>query len=155
MAAANLAPEQQGKAMDEAAAACALPGATGEAQLVTRRGRQRTPKPWLMAVLCHLGIHEGQWAYAAESNCRQGRECRRCGSVHVRTKHQREWRYIRERTCEQVRSCRRCNTANGERTSHEWSESWEPKTRWWQGQKEAHRCLRCGVVEEWTVNDGD
>ena len=127
----------------------------GEAQLVTRRGRQKRPKPWLMAVLCHLGVHEGQWAYAVESHCTQGRECGRCGSVHVRTKHQREWRYMRERTCEQVRSCTRCSAANGERTSHEWSESWEPETRWWQSSKEAHRCLRCGKVEEWTVDCGD
>ena len=152
---ANPAVEQRGKAMSEAAAAGALPRATGEAQLVTRRGRQRTPKPWLMAVVCRLGMHEGQWAFVAESNCTQGRECGRCGSVHVRTKHWRVWHYIRERTCEQVRSCVRCNAANGERTSHVWSESWEPETRWWQSDKGAHRCLRCGVVEEWTVNDGD
>ena len=90
-----------------------------------------------------------------EGNCAQGRECGRCGSVHLRTRHERDWRYIRQRTCEQVRSCRRCNTTNGERTSHEWSESWEPEHRWWQGAKEAHRCLRCGVVEEWTVDNGD
>ena len=31
----------------------------GEAQLVTRRGRQRTPTPWLMAVVCRLGMHQG------------------------------------------------------------------------------------------------
>ena len=152
---ADLAVEQQGKAMDEAAAAAALPGATGEAQLATRRGRQRTPKPWLMAVLCRLGIHQGQGVYVTEGNCTQEAECGRCGSVHVGTKHQREWRYIRERTCEQVRSCSRCNAANGERTSHEWSETWEPETRWWQSEKGAHRCVRCGVVEGWTVDDGD
>ena len=123
----------------------------GEAQLVTRRGRQRTPKSWLMAVLCRLGMHGGRWAYVAEGNCTQGRECGRCGSVYVRTKHQREWRYIRKCTCEQIRSCRRCNAANGERTRHEkWSESWDVG-----GDERAHRCLRCGVVEEWTVSDVD
>ena len=146
---ADPAVKQQAKAP----AAGALPWTTGEAQLVTRRGRQRTPKPWPIAVLCHLWMHEGRWTYVAEGNCTQGRECARCGSVHARTKHQCEWRYIRERTCEQVRSCRRCNAANGERTGHEWSEPWEPETRWWQGEKGAHRCLRCGVLEEWTVND--
>jgi len=125
----------------------------GEAQLVTRRGRQRTPKSWLMAVLCRSGMHKGQWAYVAEGNCTQGRECERCGSVHVRTKHQREWRYIRERTCEQVQSCRRCNAANGERTSHEWGESWQTKSSWWQSEQRAHRCKRCGEVEEWTVDN--
>ena len=127
----------------------------GEAQLVTRRGQQRTPEPWLMALLCRLGAHQGQWAYVSEGNCTQGRECRRCGSVHLRTEHQREWRYIRERDCEQVRTCTRCAAANGKRTSHEWSGTWEPEHRWWQSEKAAHRCLRCGVVEEWTVNDGD
>ena len=153
--AAKPAAEQQGKAMDEAAAAGASPGATGAAQLVTRRGRQRTPKPWLKAVLCRLGMHAGQWAYVAKGNCTQGQECGRCGSVHVRTKHQREWRYMRERHCEQVWSCRRCNAANGERTLHSWGESWEPETSWWQNDKEAHRCLRCRVVEEWSTADCD
>ena len=147
---ADPAAEQQGKAVDEAATACALPWATGEAQLVPRRSRQRTSKSWLMAVLWRLGMHEGQWVYVAESSCTQGLECGRCGSVNVRTKHEREWRYISERTCEQARSCRRCNAANGERTLHRWSVSWEPETRWWQSDKGAHRCLRCGVVEEWT-----
>jgi len=144
-----------GRSVQARPAASAFPGATGVAQLETRRGRQRTPKPWLMAALCRLGMHEGQWAYVAEGNCTQGRKCGRCGYIHVRTKHQREWRYIREGTCEQVRSCGRCNAANGERTSHEWGETWEPETRWWQSSKGAHRCLRCGEVEEWTVNDGD
>ena len=106
------------------ASAGTLPGATGEAQLVTRRGRQRMPTPWLMGVMCRLGMHEGQWAYVAKGNCTQGRECERCGSVHVST-------------------------------NHEWSESWEIETRWWQGDKEGHRCLQCGEVEEWTVNNCD
>ena len=125
----------------------------GEAQLVTRKGWQRTPNPWPMAVLCSLWMHRGEWIYAAESNGMQGRECEMCGSVHVRTKHQREWRYIRKRTCEQVRSCGRCSAANGERTSHDWDETYDVETRWWQSSKEGHRCLRCGKVEEWSYND--
>ena len=153
--AADPAVEQQGGAMDEAAPAGAWPRATGEAELVTRRGRQRTPKPWLMAVLCRLGMYQGQWPYIAQGNCTQGRECGRCGSVHVRTRHRREWRYIREGTCEQVRSCGRCNAANGEGTSHEWGESYEVEGSWWGGSKEAHRCLRCGEYEEWSDNDYD
>ena len=153
--AADPAVEQLGKAIDEAAAACALPGATGVAQLVIRRGRQRTPKPWLMAALCRFGMHEGQWAYVAEGKCTQARECGRCGSVHVRASHQREWRYLRESTCEQVRSCGRCSDANGERTSHKWGEDYDIETRWWQGSREGHRCLRCGAEEEWNVGCGD
>ena len=136
------------------AAPASAPAASQDATL-TERGQEKARVPWYVAVLCRVGIHRGHWAYVAEGSCTQGRECERCGSVHVRTTHQREWRYIRERTCAQVRSCKRCNAANGERTSHEWSESWEVGTRWWQSGKEAHRCLRCGVVEEWTVNDGD
>ncbi len=138
---ADPAVEQQGNAM-------------GVAQLVTRRGRQKMPKPWPMAALCRLGMHRGQWAYVAKRDCTQGRECGRCGSVHVRTRHQREWRYIRERSCEQVNSCRRCNAANGEKaTTHEWGKTYDIDGRWWQGAREAHRCLRCGLMEEWTVND--
>ena len=49
-------------------AAVAFPGATDEAQLVTRRGRQRTREPWLLAVLCRLGMHGGRWAYVAKGN---------------------------------------------------------------------------------------
>ena len=126
--------EQRSKSIDEGAPA----------------PRRRVPA-W-MAVLCGLGIHEGQWVYPHEGNCTQGRGCGRCGSVHVRTKHQREWCYIRAGACGQVRSCGRCNAANGERTRHEWGETWEPETRWWQSDKMAHQCLRCGVVEEWTDN---
>ena len=118
--------------------------ATGETQLVTRRGRQRTPKPWLMAVLCRMGLHKGPWAFVAEGNCAQGRECERCGSVHVRTKHQREWVYVSEQTCEQLRTCMRCKDTNCERTKHEWSNSWIVS-----GAKMAHRCEHCGVEETW------
>ena len=141
-----------GRSAQSRAAAVALPGATGEAQLVTRRGRQRTPKPWMMAVLCRFGMHEGQWAYVAEGNCTQGRECGRCGVIQVRTKHQREWQYVGEHTCKEIRTCRRCNATNGERTIHEkWSESWDVG-----GDESAHRCLRCGTVETWsTVDYGD
>ena len=149
--AADPAAEQQGKAMREATPAMT---AAVEALLVTRRGPQRTPKPWLMAVLCWLGMHQVQGVYVAEGNCTQVAECGRCGSVHVGIKHQREWRYIRERSCEQVNSCRRCNAANGEKaTTHEWGETYDIHGRWWQFAREAHRCLRCGEVEEWTVND--
>ena len=129
--------------------------AAGQHTPLSARDEDRTRLPWYMAVLCRVAIHRGQWIYLAEGPCTQMRECPRCGCTKVRTKHQREWRYIRERTCEQIRSCRQCNATNGERTSHEWSESWEAEARWWQGEKWGHRCLRCGVVEEWTVYDGD
>ena len=122
---------------------------------LTRIGRQRTPEPWLMAVVCRVGIHKGLWEYAARRDCTQGRECARCGCVSVRLNHQRGWFYVRDRACEQIRSCGRCKVADGKRTSHEWSESWDLETSWWQGDREAHRCLRCGKEEEWTVNDGD
>ena len=151
---ADPAAEQRGKATDEAAAG-SLPGATSEAQLVTGRAMQRTPEPWPMAVLCIFGMHRGQWVYSAESSCAQGRECERCGSVHVRARHQREWRYLHESTCEQVRKCGRCSDANGERTSHKWGEDYDIETRWWQGGREGHRCLRCGAEEEWNVDCGD
>ena len=135
-------------------AAASAPAASQHTPL-SGRDKDRTRVPWYLAMLCRLGMHEGQWTYAAEGDCTQGRECGRCGSVHVRTQHQREWHYIRARACEQVRSCGRCNVANGERTSHEWGETYGVETRWWQGGREGHRCLRCGLVEEWTVNDGD
>ena len=152
-------------------ASFALFGENGEAQLVTR-GWQRTPKPWLKAGLCRLGIHEGPWAYVAGGNCTQGRECGRCGSVHARTKHRQEWRYDGHRSCSQVWICSRCNRTKvihlvggvdvprhsryvdaplRYRTRHEnWSEAWDAG-----GDKMAHLCLRCGVVEKWTVSDGD
>ena len=138
--AADPAAEQQGKAISEAAPVGTLPRATGEAQPLTPRGRQRTPKPWLSAVMCRLGMHEGPWAYVAEGNCTYGRECRRCGSVHARTRHWHVWRYIGELTCEQVLSCRRCDAANGERTSHQ---------RGWRYLREStceqeRKCGRCG-----------
>ena len=153
---ADPAVEQQCKAIDEATAAGDVPMATVvEAQLPTRRGPQRAPKSWRRAVLCCLGMHEGQWAYVAEGDCDQGRECVRCGSVHVRTEHQREWRYIRAGACQQVRRCGRCNVPNGGRTNHEWGEDYDIPTLWWQGDREGHRCLRCGEVEEWSNNDVD
>ena len=89
-------------------AASALPGATGEAQLVTRRGRQRTPKPWLMAVLCRLGMHEGPWAFVAEGNCTQGRECVRCGSVHARTRHEKWGASYSVGQDREAHQCERC-----------------------------------------------
>jgi len=126
----------------------AFTGAADELQLVTPRGRQMTPKPWLMSVLCRLGMHRGQWAYVAEGNCAQGRECGRCGAIHACTNHQPEWRYIRESSCGQVKTCIRCNATKEERTSHAWGKTWEPEQQWWQA-KRAHRCSRCGTVEEW------
>ncbi len=117
-----------------------------------------TEKPWYRSLRCSLGIHRGQWDYVIEGDCTQTRTCGRCGVTHTRTKHQREWRYVSSGRCEQVQHCTRCESVSGDRiehVEHVWSDSWEPKTRWWQGDKEAHRCLRCGVVEEWTVNDGD
>ena len=143
--------EQPGKAMDEAAVADGFPWWTVEAQLGTRRGRQRTPKPWLMAVLCRLRIHRGRWPYVAEGNCTQGRECGRCGSVHVRTKHQRVWQYVDDGHCVQLKVCKRCIASNGSRTRHPaWSEEWVVSE-----DVRAHRCLLCGVVEEWELGDPD
>ena len=124
----------------------------GEAQLVIPRAMHRTPKPWPMAVLCFLGGHRGQWTYSTESNCAQARECERCGSLHVRIKHKHEWRYVREDACEQIRCCGRCNDVKGKRVSHEWGKTYDIETRWWQGDREGHRCLRCGREEEWSDN---
>ena len=126
----------------------AFAGAADEVQFVIPRGRQMTPKPWLMSGLCRLGMHQGPWAYVAEGNCTKWRECGRCGAIHARTNHQPVWRYIRERTCGQVQTCSRCNATKDERTSHDWGETWVPKQHWWQA-KRAHRCLRCKKVEEW------
>lgn len=102
-----------GRTPEESAQTRPAPGAYSEqpdaADLVDQRGRQRTPKPWLMAVLCRTGIHKGQWAFVVERNCVQGRECLRCGSVHARTKHEREWEYTSEGSCSQVNRCGRCD----------------------------------------------
>ena len=128
---------------------------TNAVEPMTPRGWQRTPKPWPMAVLCRLGIHAGQWRYVIENDCMQGRECDRCGSVLVRTKHQPVWRYIRDGSCEQIRSCAHCDSFDGdhaEKISHEWDETYEVSTRWWQNSKEGHRCLRCRDVQEWSDN---
>ena len=132
----------------------ASPRATGHAQLPIRRGRQRTPKPWLTAVLCRLRIHKGPWGYLAKGNCTQGRECGPCGSVHARTRHRRVWSYARERDCQQVRSCTRCSAANDARTRHQWSETYEVERSWWS-DRAGHRCLRCGETGEWSVYDDD
>ena len=149
---ADPAVEQQGKAMDEAAVAGGFPWWTVEAHLGTRRGRQRTPKSWLMGVLCRLGMHDGRWAYIAEGSCTQGRECGRSGSVHVRTKHQREWRYKLEGSCFQIRVCARCADVNKTRTQHE---KWGP-TYSVDSDTDAHDCLRCGEMNSWsTASDGD
>ena len=132
--------------------AVVCPEATGEAQLVTRRGRQRTPKPWLMTVLCRLGIHRGPWSYLAEGDCTQGRECGRCGAVHVHTKHYRGWQYKREGSCSQIRVCTRCADVNKYRTKHEaWGDTYSIDS-----DTDAHECVRCGRVLTWsTASDGD
>ncbi|MDP6800363.1 MAG: hypothetical protein QF744_11145 [SAR202 cluster bacterium] len=144
------APLSASDLISEPNAASASPGATSLAQLPVRRDRQRTPETWVKAILCRLGIHNGPWIYAVEHVCVQSRECGRCGSVHVRTKHQHEWRYIREGACKQVKNCGRCDAAKGERTRHEWGATYDVA-----GDKEAHDCQRCGKVEKWTVSDGD
>ena len=127
--------------------------AVTEPQLVTRRGRQRTPTSRLMAVLCRIGIHRyqfwEQWDYVAGGNCTQGRGCGRCGSVHVRTKHQRNWHYIVDTFVLACTYCRRCSALSGSRTRHEeWSKEWDAGR-----DRRAHKCLRCGVVEHWSVDD--
>ncbi len=133
-----------GESAQSRAAAVALPGATGEAEIVTRKGRQRTPKPWLMSVLCRSAIHKGQWAFVVEGNCTQGRECGRCGSVHARTKHERLWVYTSEGSCLQVKNCLRCNISEGEGTNHQ---SWSGIS----GSRE--RCDRCGIVRDISYDD--
>ena len=154
-----------------------------EVPLVTPSGRQGTPKPWLMAVLCRLGMHGGWWAFVVEGNCTQGRECGRCGSVHVRTKHRLEWRYkhkwtseLSERNCEQVRTCRRCDivptnvvhlvggvdvpghTRNvevpvGQRTHHDDWGEWRPVAP--NSYIESRHCARCGKKETRDTTPGD
>ena len=132
--------------------------------------------PWYSAALCGVGMHRGQWIYMAHGLCTQIRECERCGAIRVRTKHQREWRYTRNRqnrpvgstgagidirrqgkavksaaTCDQVRICGRCDAVTGNRIKHEkWSAEWDTGS-----DTRAHRCLRCGVVESWSVADYD
>ena len=111
-----------------------------------------TPKPRLKAVLCLVGIHGGPWAYVAEISCSQGRECRRCGAVHARTRHQREWQYSAADKCLQDRICVRCADVNKTRTKHE---DWGP-TYSIESETDAHECVRCGKVESWsTASDGD
>ena len=101
--------------------------------------------------MCRVGLHRGDWGYVTEGKCSQMRECRGCGSIHARTRHKREWRYLTDRSCGQVRTCMRCHTADKQRVRHEkWSDSWDAG-----GDEMAHECLRCGVVERWTVSDGD
>ncbi len=119
--------------------------ATGEAELVATKGRQRTPKPWPMSLLCRLGIHRGQWAFVVERNCTQGRECVRCESVHARTKHNGVWAYTIEGSCYRVETCQRCNFTMSSGTYHE---SMSPIG----GMKE--KCDRCGEVET-ISSDGD
>ena len=121
-------------------------------------GRSKTAPRGLWHVLlnglCRMGIHRGEWRFLSEGICSQSRECGGCGAIQDRTKHRLQWGYVRNRSCGQQRACMRCHTTDKQRVRHEaWSESWEVEQRWWQGSKEAHRCLRCGVVEEWTDSD--
>ena len=85
-----------------------LPRASGEARLLVPRGRQRTPNPRLIGALCLLGIHKGRWAFVADGDCTQGRECGRCGAVDVRTRHDYKWRYESAMSCTEHRACVRC-----------------------------------------------
>lgn len=118
--------------------------APGADDLVDRKGRQRTPKPWLMAVLCRTGIHKGQWAFVVERNCVQGRECLRCGSVHARTRHEREWEYMSKGSCSQVNRCGRCDFTEGQRSHHE---------HWTGIGGGEEKCDRCGLVTD--ISDPD
>ena len=111
----------------------------------TERGQERQRAPWYGAILCRLGVHQGEWRYVAAGQCGQTLECGRCEVTKVRTRHQREWRYVGDRACEQVRICQQCSVVSGHRTRHEaWSKSWSAGRN-----TEAHRCNRCGVVETW------
>ena len=104
--------------------------------------------PWYAAMLCRLGIHRAEWRYLVERDCAQLRVCERCGKTRVRTKHQREWRYVRDGSCEQVKTCRRCEAMTGHRMRHAWGKTYS--VDWSTG---AHRCARCGQVEEWDTSN--
>ena len=121
----------------------------------TEVSQPRAGAPWYKAIFCRVGLHKGPWEYAAEGHCTQTRECSRCGAIKARTKHQCEWRYVSDGRCEQVRPCTWCEVVSGNRIEHSWSESWQEESRWWDGEKRAHRCTRCGDIERWTVNDSD
>ncbi len=152
LAALERAPSGVSELIGEPTTARALPDATNVVQLPVPRSRQRTPDTWLKAILCRLGIHSGPWIYAVAHVCVQSRDCGRCGSVHVRTKHQYEWHYIHDGACKQVKDCGRCDAAKGERTEHEWGADYDVDR---SADREGHRGERCGKVEEWTVSDGD
>ena len=119
-------------------------------------GKRRGIRALAGRAMCCLGIHPAPWVYLREGECNQLRDCRRCATTRIRVKHRRGWQYLRSNFCQQTKVCQRCGHHQGFRTNHEaWSESWEVDRRWWAGEKRRHRCRRCGVVEEWTVNDGD
>ena len=79
--------------------------------------------PWYLAVMCGVGIHQGQWNYTTEGWCTQTRKCQRCECTSVQTEH-----------------------AWGE-------ESVIRGESWWKGDKQAHKCTRCGQVQTWTEAD--
>lgn len=145
---AGYATPGSGRTPEESAQTRPAPGAYSEqldaADVVDQRGMQRTPKPWLMAVLCRLGIHKGQWAFVVERNCAQGRECSRCGSVHARSRHKREWEYTSEGSCSQVNRCGRCDFTEGDRSRHE---------HWTGIGGGEEKCDRCGLVTD--ISDPD
>lgn len=132
--------------------------------------------------MCRLGRHQGKWEYLTETECSQSRVCNQCGDADVRIRHRLMWKYRGENTCEQAKTCSRCNIVpmqtvflsldclvhdhgipgdrsvdiptDGYQIRHQnWSRPWEVERRWWQSSKRGHRCLRCGMVEEWEDSD--
>ena len=108
-------------------------------------------KPWYRTPLCTLGIHRGQWDFVAEGDCTQARTCVRCAATHTRTKHRHQWQYIGKGSCKQHRACVRCQDNRGQRTHHEeWGETYTLSS-----SRDAHRCLRCAHVEDWSSDYDD
>ncbi len=108
-------------------------------------------KPWYRKPLCTLGIHRGQWDFVAEGDCTQARTCVRCAATHTRTKHRHQWQYIGKGSCKQHRACVRCQDNRGQRTHHEeWGETYTLSS-----SRDAHRCLRCAHVEDWSSDYDD
>ena len=132
--------------------------------------------------LCRLGIHRGPWAYLEEDLCDQFRKCAICETYQLRIRHKRDWRFAGPSRCEQLRSCGRCDSSDGTRIRHnrEWryagkstcnqkrvcmrcNDSDKNRTRhqiWGDSysdgpNSQAHRCIRCGVVESWSTAEYD
>ena len=101
--------------------------------------------------MCCLGVHPAPWVYLRQGDCNQLRDCERCGTTRMRVKHRRKWQYVGPKTCRQTKVCQRCDHREDFRNKHEaWSGAWNAG-----GDERAHRCLRCGVVESWSIDTSD